>query len=186
MEEWRDIKDYEGLYQVSNMGRIKSLNYRRTGREKIMKLNHDKDGYIVVGLFKNKKLKQYKVHRLVAEAFIPNPDNLPQVNHKIDDFEHRSDNRVENLEWCTGKYNSNYGSHNERLSENHADFSNDKHPRAKKVRCITTGEVFTTIKEASEKYNTSKQNICDCLKGRHKSAGKHPVTGKKLVWEYVE
>ncbi len=186
-EEWRDIVGYEGLYQVSNIGRIKSLNYKRTGKEEILKLIPHNNGYKQVMLSKNGNKKTYYIHRLVAEAFIPNPLGLPEVNHIIDDFEHRSDNRVENLEWCTRDYNNNYGNHNKKLSENHADFSGDKHPRAKKVRCITTNEVFNTIKEAGEKYNIKNtSNITQCCKGKRKYAGKHPVTGEKLVWEYVE
>lgn len=103
MEEWRDIKGYEGLYQVSTMGRVKSIRY---GKERILKPNEDGWGYFRVRLFKNGQRKAYKVHRLVAEAFLDNPDNLPQVNHKNED---KSDNRVENLEFCDCRYNINYG-----------------------------------------------------------------------------
>ena len=184
MEEvWKDIEGYEGLYQVSNYGRIKSLSridargHKR--KEKILKLIHDKDGYLLVNLYKNNKVKIHSVHRVVAQAFIPNPDNLPEVNHKIDNFEHRSDNRVENLEWCTHEYNCNYGTRNEKLSES------NKGKNSKKVKCITTNEVFNSIKDAEEKYGVSHQNISKCCKGKYKSAGKHPVTGEKLIWEYV-
>ena len=128
-------------------------------------------------------MKHFLVHRLVAEAFIPNLDNLPYVNHKD---ENPTNNKVNNLEWCTAEYNSNYGNHNKKLSENHADFSNNKHPRAKKIKCITTNEIFTTIKEAGELYNIDKSTISKCCNGKLKSAGKHPITGEKLVWEYVE
>ena len=186
-EEWRDIVGYEDKYQISNLGRVKSLKDSWGNcREKILKLRYDKDGYLIVNLCKNNKVNTQKVHRLVAEAFIPNPDNLPEVNHKIDDFEHRSDNRVENLEWCTSEYNNNYGTHNKKLSENHADFSRHKHPQARKVKCITTGEIFNCIKDAEEKYNVAHQSISKCCRGKYKSAGKHPVTGEKLVWEYME
>ena len=91
-EVWKDIKDYEGLYQVSNLGRIKSLSrFHYTGwgknkgyikKEKILKPRYDKKGYQMVVLYKNGIGKNFKVHRLVAEAFIPNPNNLPQINHK--------------------------------------------------------------------------------------------------------
>ena len=107
MEEiWKDKKDYEGLYQVSNLGRAKSLiNNKGQYREKILKHNI-RNGYPSVTLCKNKKLKSFTIHRLVAEAFIPNPNNLPCVNHKD---ENRLNNFFNNLEWCTYSYNINYG-----------------------------------------------------------------------------
>ena len=116
MEEWRDIIGYEGLYQVSNLGRVKSLNYNHTGKEGILDTKPTSSGYVQVNLYKNNKRKTYLVHRLVAQSFIPNPLGLHEVNHIIDDFEHRSDNRVENLEWCTKDYNINYGNRNKRAS----------------------------------------------------------------------
>lgn len=113
-EIWKDIKGYEGLYQVSNLGRIKSLNYRHTGKEKILIVSNHNSGYKQLQLNKYGKGKMYRVHRLVAEAFIPNPLNLPQVNHKN---EMKDDNRVENLEWCNSTYNINYGTRNQQVSD---------------------------------------------------------------------
>ena len=106
MEEeiWKPIKDFEGYYEVSNMGRVRSLNYKRTGKEKILKNIGDYKGYLEIVLTKNGKQKQFKVHRLVAEAFIPNPENKPCIDH-INTV--KSDNRVENLRWVTYKENSN-------------------------------------------------------------------------------
>ena len=106
MEEeiWKPIKEFEGYYEVSNMGRVRSLNYKRTGKEKILKNIEDYKGYLEVVLTKNGKRKQFKVHRLVAEAFIPNPENKPCIDH-INTV--KSDNRVENLRWVTYKENSN-------------------------------------------------------------------------------
>ena len=117
-EIWRPIEGYEGLYEVSNTGIVRSLdrydsnNHFLKGR--ILKLCADKDGYLNVGLCLGNKEKKYKVHRLVAQAFIPNPDNLPQVNHKD---EVKTNNRVENLEMCNAKYNSNYGSRKDRVRD---------------------------------------------------------------------
>ena len=109
-EIWKDIIGYEGLYQVSSLGRVRSLdryderNCFRKG--KVLSPGIKPDGYLVVVLSCNGKHKTIKVHRLVAQAFIPNPDGLPQVNHKNED---KSNNRVENLEWCDAKYNINFG-----------------------------------------------------------------------------
>lgn len=104
-EIWRDIEGYEGLYQVSNIGRVKSLMFRNNkysiSREKIMACTI-RSGYYVLVLRKNKERKSEQVHRLVAKAFIPNPNNLLIVNHK--DFNRRNNN-VQNLEWCTQKQN---------------------------------------------------------------------------------
>lgn len=110
MEEiWKDIiiekngvvYDYSGLYEVSNYGRVKNS---RTG--KILKPVINNKGYLFVGLHKDGKDKKFLVHRLVATMFIPNPDNLPAVNHIS---EVRSENTVDNLEWCTIAYNNTYG-----------------------------------------------------------------------------
>ena len=101
MEIWKDIKGYEGLYEVSNQGNIRSL---KTGK---LRKPTNNFGYLRINLCKNNVVKFHMVHRLVAEAFIENNDpNLTQVNHKN---ENKQDNRVENLEWCDAKYNNNYG-----------------------------------------------------------------------------
>ena len=118
-EIWKDIKGYKGFYMISSYGRIKSLkridNNNHFIRERILKQG-DNNGYKHVSLSKNGKTKIFKVHRLVAEAFIPNPNNLPQVNHKD---ENHSNNCVSNLEYCDALYNDNYGTRNKRISEAH-------------------------------------------------------------------
>lgn len=111
-EIWKDVQGYEGLYQVSNLGRVKSLNYHNTKEERVLKQNMVRD-YYQVCFSVNKKRKYYRVNRLVATAFIPNPNNYQFVNH-INEV--KTDNRVDNLEWCDVKYNINYGSRNERIS----------------------------------------------------------------------
>ena len=101
-EIWKDIPNYEGLYQASNLGRIKSLWY---GKEKILKLTDNGNGYLQVFLCKNGIRKIFLVHRLIALTFIPNPNNLPEVNHRN---EIKNCNLVDNLEWCTSFYNTRY------------------------------------------------------------------------------
>ena len=102
-EIWKPIRNYEGLYEVSNFGRVKSLNYKRTEKEGILKPRTDKDGYLITSLGRGKTVK---IHRLVAEAFITNPENKPCVDHinKI-----RNDNRAENLQWATISENNTKG-----------------------------------------------------------------------------
>ena len=109
-EIWKNIEGYEGKYQVSNLGRVKSM----IGQEKVLHPKKHRNGHLQIGLHKDKKRKTMYIHRLVAQAFIPNPDNLPCVNHKD---ECPSNNNVDNLEWCTQKYNCNYGTRVDRIME---------------------------------------------------------------------
>ena len=108
LEIWRPVIGYEGLYEVSSYGRVRSLK-----KNKVIKF-FLKGGYPYCGLFSDGKQKNHQIHRLVAQAFIPNPDNLPQVNHKDED---KTNNIVDNLEWCDRKYNMNYGSRTERFKQ---------------------------------------------------------------------
>ena len=125
-EVWKPIKGYEGIYEVSSYGRVRSMEHKarhksRTGNEfqvtykgRNRILYTDKQGRKYLNVKCNGKMKSYRVHRLVAEAFIPNPDNLPFVNHKD---ENPSNNRVENLEWCTEQYNATYGKAREKQAK---------------------------------------------------------------------
>ena len=113
------IKGYEGLYSVTKDGKIYSHIKKRFLKQSI------KNGYTSVNLYKNKKYKTYRVHRLVAETYIPNLNNYPQVNHKD---ENRSNNSVENLEWCTSSYNINYGNRNKNFSQC--------------IRCLETNRIY--------------------------------------------
>lgn len=113
MEEiWKEIEGYEGIYFISNHGNVKSMP-RKGAKGGIIKATPDKDGYWCIGLNKHGHRKTFKVHRLVAIAFIPNDNNLPEVNHKDED---KTNNHVDNLEWCEHVYNSRYGSRPQRIS----------------------------------------------------------------------
>lgn len=126
MEEvWKDIKDYEGLYQVSNLGRVKSLdrkvvqfngfcNIERIYKGRILKPSTSANGYKRVILYDKCKKKNVNIHKLVLLAFVPNTENLAQINHIDED---KSNNCVNNLEWCSSKYNINYGKRNQKTSE---------------------------------------------------------------------
>lgn len=117
MEEWKDIVGYEGKYQVTATGRIRTLNFKGTGIAQELFPIKNKCGYLTIQLYKDGRYHHYGVHRLVAMAFIPNPYNLPQVNHKDEDKTNNNVDNVDNLEWCTAKYNSNYGTKNQRVNE---------------------------------------------------------------------
>ena len=153
-EEWRtavyDGIVYEGLYKVSNLGRILSLNYNNTGKEKVLKPGKDKDGYFQVVLSKNRETKTCRVHRLVAFTFLPNPEGKPCINHKIEGEKGKKINMVifnedgtvdeerTTIEWATYEENSNYATRNERLV---------KHRKVKKIICLEN----TILKKVREK-----------------------------------
>ena len=124
IEEWRPIEGYEGLYEVSSYGRVRSLDKYvkckgesyRLHKGKVLSPAKDTIGYLFVILHCNGKCKTIRVHKLVAEAFLPNPENLTEVNHKDED---KINNRADNLEFCDHKYNMNYGTRNIRSKDTH-------------------------------------------------------------------
>lgn len=164
IEEWKSL-DFIGFpdYEVSNFGNVKSLNYKRSGKEKIMKQSKNKNGYLQLALWKNGKYKRYLVHRLVATAFLPNPDNLPCVNHKD---ENKGNNHVDNLEMCTHIYNMNYGTKLQRQSEKmKGKFKGENHPMYGKHRSEET-----------------KQKISNGRKGKY-CGENNPMYGKQHTEE---
>lgn len=184
-EIWKDIPEYENIYQVSSTGRIRSVdridalgNHRKGA---IMKQKTKCNGYNTIALCKNGKYKFIGVHRLVAQAFLPNPNNLPQVNHKD---ENPSNNRVENLEWCDAKYNTNYGTRNVRASKtNSLTQRGRKNPwLCKKIAQLDLDEniirIYNSITDAANKNKISQSSLSGCLIGKNKTAG-----GYK--WKYV-
>ena len=171
-EVWKGIDGYEGYYQISNLGRVKSLDrvdsigHKRKG--KIMKLTPF-DGYLNIILTKNAKRKRFKVHRLVAETFIPNPEMNPTINHKD---EVRSNNKVKNLEWCTDEYNVNYGNRTKKYTAK----------RTKPILRISIDgkekKIYGSMKEVSED-GFDRRNVHSCIKGRLKKTGNY-------IWKYLE
>lgn len=171
MEEiWKDIPRYEGLYQVSNLGRVKSVdrfdNRNRYLKGKVMKQRLDKRGYFKVNLSNTGKKKLWFVHRLVAIAFIPNPYDFPVINHKD---ENPQNNNVDNLEWCTVKYNTNYGTGiQRRIKKRKGKRTNDK--RCKTIyQYSNEGElmkIFSSLGDASRELNIRTSTIKGILHGR--------------------
>ena len=156
MEEWRDIRGYEGRYQVSNYGRVRSIQYKGRPRIHILKPCYGTTRYPLVTLVdKDGNTKNEHIHRMVAEAFIPNPLNLPYVMH-ID--ESRTNCHVNNLKWGTGKENGNTPLRLQRLSKR-----SKTNGVAKAVVC--QGLIFDTITECSQYYNVNYRNMNRWLLG---------------------
>lgn len=148
----RDIPGYEGLYAITTDGYVWS--YRS---KKFLKPQNNGHGYLYITLCNNKGKKHFYIHRLVGEAYIPNPNDLPQINHKDLDT---SNNAFSNLEWCDAKYNANYS-------------------HCKRVQCVETGVIYNSIKEAAEKNNLFDTSISAVCKGKQKTCGGYH-------WRYYE
>lgn len=177
-EIWKPIKGYEGCYEISNYGNVRSLDRYvkskcgglRFLKGQILKLITDDDGYLRVGLNKNGKYYNYGVHRLVAEAFVPNPNNYPCVNHKD---EIKSNNIFTNLEWCTNAYNLKFGHRLEKVIKKR------KIPILQFTKEMEFVSYYESCSDAALINNFSSQgNINLCLKGYLKSAYGY-------IWKYV-
>lgn len=160
IEVWKPIKGYEGLYEISSIGNIRSSKFNR-----VKTSSPDKDGYLVISLWKNNKQRRFRMHRLVAQAFIPNPNNYPQINH-INEI--KDDNRIENLEWCTQKYNNMHGSRLKNLRRRVAQYS-------------LNGElikIWDSITSAGNYFGVNTPIIYTCQGKRNKAYG--------YIWRYVD
>ena len=153
----KDIIGYEGLYAITSCGKVYS--YRT---KKFLKPQKAGAGYLEVSLYKDGKQKKYLIHRLVAEAYLPNPEGLPQVNHRD---ENKENNALPNLEWCDQKYNINYGSHNQKIS--------------KPVYCEELNKTFDSARAAARELGLDNSHIIKCCKGKLKTTG-------DFHWRYQE
>ena len=169
-EIWKDIYGFP-YYQVSNLGRVRSFKW---GKERILSPKKIKNDYLQVGLCKNDKRYWKCIHRLVAEAFLDNPNNLPQVNHIN---ENKTDNRVENLEYCSMEYNQNYGTHQQRSAAARLN-----HPILSKsvLQYSLNGELlneFSSTMEVQRQLGFRHSHIGECCRGEYNTA-------YGFIWKY--
>lgn len=187
MEEWKDVIGYEGLYQVSNSGKVKRFAYynkvssggKQYRKEKLLVPVKHRNGYFFYGLCKDGVGKHIFAHRIVAEAFIPNPNNLPFINHKD---ENKENNVVSNLEWCTSQYNNTYNNiHKKRI-----EIRSRRHPKgvcvnSRNVYQYTLDGVFVkeyeSTSEAARICGYSQSMIARCARGERSKY-------KNYVWRY--
>lgn len=189
-EIWKDIKGYEGLYQVSSLGNVRSLDRYKKNRKgrylqkgRILNKNYDKDGYLIVGLYKNGKGKTKKIHRLVAEAFIPNPEDKPTINHKNGI---RSNNCVENLEWATMSENQlhayrvlnrDYKIPTKEQKQNYLRKKSKKVIQYEVQIILKEKNRYESMKEAERNTGVSSSLISRCCKNLKDTAG-------GFVWKF--
>lgn len=173
MENWKPVKGFEGKYEVSDCGNVRSLLdcHMNPKLEKTEIKKYRVNGYYQVNLWEHKKLTHKLVHRLVAEAFVHNPENLPCVNHKD---ENPANNRPENLEWCTQKYNCNYGGRNNRIIQTRIDRGSSNAPKGVYGVNKEGDKVeFDSISDAARNFGGKKSqylNIQRVLNGERKRA----------------
>lgn len=189
-EIWKDIRGYEGRYQVSNLGNVKSLNYNNLGHERNLKLKKNPCGYFIVHLYGETKDEYKTVHRLVAECFLKNENNFPQINHKD---ENKLNNNFDNLEWCDNRYNTIYSikKHPERYKGNgkykrkcngrlglRKSYKQTRKVLQKDINGKIIGE-YENPREVSIQKGYNQWSITQCCNGKRKTA-----YGCK--WEFAE
>lgn len=180
MEIWKDVKGYEGLYKVSNKGNVYSVpRVTKVGRATrndggyLLKQHTEATGYLTVCLSDGRgDRRPKKVHRLVMEAFVPNPNGYPCVNHKDED---KTNNTLENLEWCSIAYNNNYGTHQQRSAKSRINNPKNSHV----VMCVETGVIYPSTREASRQTGIDQSQIWHCLKAQWRVA-------KGTHWTYLK
>lgn len=190
MEKWVDVKGYEGLYQVSNFGKVKSLKRTRKNHsklqiveEKIKNTRVDPQGYLMLDLYKDNKAKTTRVHRVVAEAFLPNVDDKPTVNHKDGN---KANNHVDNLEWASFNEQNNHLYGSGLKSKENIDKAVKAMNKAnrKGVMCINTKKKYKSVTDAARSVGLSPGAVSMACSGKRKSAGVDKE-GKPLLWTFV-
>lgn len=186
IEIWKDVVGYEGIYQVSNFGNVKSLDKivfnngsRRYNNIKGRVLSQNKtngNGYRIVSLNNNGCSKNYYIHRLVASSFLENKNSFKYINHKD---ENKLNNNIDNLEWCDAKYNANYGTSRERARQKLLNNkSTSKQVSSHDRNTMELIKTFPSISEASRQLNCAVQNISDALHGKQ-------PTARGYIWKYL-
>ena len=177
-EIWKPVIEFEGLYEVSNLGRVKSLRYRGSHtKNDVLAPVTGPHNYKQVHLHKDKEISTRYIHRLVAQAFIPNPDGLPEINHMD---ENPANNHVDNLEWCTSKYNKNYGHRAEKMAAAKVGrFRGENAAKRTPVVCVETGKHYPTMRMAADDVGCSYSKISLCCSGKRKTTGGYH-------WRYAE
>ena len=187
-EVWKDVKDFEGYYEISNLGRLRRKTRHITDKNgvvklwqgKILKYTKNPDGYPIFIMSKNAKTKYKSGHRMVAEAFIENPNDYPVVNHKD---ENPANNHVGNLEWCTIEYNNAYGTRTERMKNSKGFKERHRKNRKPVFKVSLGGEILKEFKSLKEAYQSdseyTKSGVANCCNG-------HLNTYKGYFWIYKD
>lgn len=176
--EWKPIKDFEGIYEVSNNGEVRSLNHKRKNKNgfyiqkgKILKCGiNTKTGYKMISLSKDGISKTKYIHKLVAETFLDNPNNYECINHKD---ENKLNNNVDNLEFCTKKYNCRYGNRNKKIAEKLSKKINQYDLEGNFIKTWDSSVQIERI------ININQRNVCLCCKGKRKTVGGY-------IWSYAK